>query len=171
VTTTTLSNQPAAPVQNSGGAAATKPLAAPAAVATDVYEPNNSSSEAKSLGDLKMRDPSLVIYGNFDTTGDTEDWFSIRIIDDGTAPGPNYPLHHLQAGFGPPNTGDDYQITIWEMTALQYSGWSSPIARNPSVTYTWPMTTQDDTRTLFIRVRRVGGTPNPNLYAMVIAAD
>jgi hypothetical protein len=124
-----------------------------------------------------MRAPALVLESNFDTAADTDDYFTVRILDDGAPPDPNvlkYTDHHLVLAFTNPayEIGDYplYQLTVTGTTGVAYTR-TSETRMSPSVTVPWPKTAEDDSKTFLIRIRRISGQPNGNKYRLVLQAD
>ena len=124
-----------------------------------------------------MRALALVIESNFDTPADTDDYFTVRILDDGALPESNvlkYTDHHLVLEFRNPAyvIGDYplYQITVTATTGVAYTR-TSETQMSPAVTVPWPKTTGDDSKTFLIRIRRISGQPNGNKYRLVVLAD
>ena len=110
---------------------ATQPIGPPPVdtVPPDPYQPNNSADQARSIGELRMAAPALAIESTFDTAADWDDYFTVRILDDGSVPDPNvlkYTDHHLVLSYRNPAyaLGDYplYQITVTATTGVAYTG-------------------------------------------------
>jgi hypothetical protein len=124
-----------------------------------------------------MRAQPLVIEGTFDTAADTEDWFTVRIVDDGSPPSANvltHTDHHLTLQFtNPAYALGDYPL--YQIYARATTGFAvtrtSETQMSPAVTIPWSKTNDDDSKTFVIRVLRISGQPNSNRYRLVLTAD
>jgi len=168
---------PATPPPSGEQPIAGRAVAPAVTTAADTYEPNNTAAEAKSIGQLRMRAPQLVITGTFDTSADVDDFFTLKVLDDGTPPETNvlnYRDHHLIVSFvNPAYAIGDYPL--YQLTVKATDGFlvtrTSESKLSPDVNVPWAKTAADDSKTFLIQVRRLSGQPSSNTYTLVFQAD
>jgi hypothetical protein len=136
----------------------------------DLYEPNDTSSTAASLGTLS-EGQSRTVFANFHAGTDVEDWYQVRAQEVSSGCLFGNETFTLRARLTRVPTGSDYDLAMYRTVPTstpQVSTLPGNLAEEVAFSYSG-LCLEDNSSDFYVQVRRVGGAPTNANYTLVLS--